>query len=100
MDRVELKAHLVATWLGSPPSRWRAWSWLDWKFNEWLFYKCLGNTILPAEYVFLRCMACGNLRTARMRGLSGSCKCGSRKSDNNIGTITTRRALWALIRGY
>lgn len=100
MDREEQLAQLEETWLGSPPSWRRPWAAIDWYFGRWVWRKCVGPGQVPPRWVFLRCSGCSQLRTYRRRKLVSECKCGSRKSTNAIGKMTTGRALWALIRGY
>lgn len=80
---------------GSPEAQDTA----DYGFNVWLLNECIGERVMSADHIFMRCSGCFRVRTSR--NLSrGPCKCGGTRMTNCVGQLETQEVLGRLAMGY
>lgn len=88
---------LVARALANPKNR--DVSPDDYGFNAWLLNECIGERVMSADSIFMRCAMCFRVRTSK--NLSrGPCKCGGTRMSNCVGELETQEILGRLAMGY
>lgn len=68
-------------------------------FNAWLLNECIGERVMSADNIFMRCSACFRVRTSRNMS-RGTCKCGGMRLTNCVGQLETQEVLGRLAMGY
>lgn len=106
-----LRAGLIEGEIGPWPTD-AAWAKrLDYQFTYWILDNAIGLRMMSPESIFLRCDGCLRIRSSRhmvrryvdrdgMPQVTGACRCGSNRSTNSVGDMSTLRVLWNVARGW